>query len=263
MERRRFLSSLTAASVILAGCSGTGDGTDTSPTENPTSQATDIPTQTQTTESTDTPTRTESPPETETPTDTETPTEASTPTAADYEVQSFSGSGQTVNEGIEIQGGLTVARATHEGARDNFIVQLVPEDGDFESLLVNAIGEYQGETAAIIEEGSYILDVDAGGDWTVDILQPRSNGGDSLPISISGNRSRVYGPYEFNGTHVANGTHSGDGNFIVEVYPQQGFQELVFNEIGQFDGETTFRFGEVGWIAVEANGDWTLDIQSA
>jgi len=80
------------------------------------------------------------------------------------------------------------------------------------------------------------------------------------------NRSKatpeVHGPFEFDGSHVATGSHSGEANFQVHVYPAEGsFGELVFNEVGQYDGETTFRHSGVGWVAVQAGGDWSLELE--
>ncbi|MFD1585416.1 hypothetical protein ACFR9U_00355 [Halorientalis brevis] len=175
-------------------------------------------------------------------------------------VQSFTGSGPSVERGIEIEGGLTVVSATHAGT-SNFVVTLVGE-GEFDDLFVNAIGEYEGETAALLEQGSYLLDVDADGDWAVEIRQPRAARGEPLPQSLRGSGPSVSGPFQFTGTHVASATHSGESNFIVEVYPVAGaFAELVVNEIGQFEGESAFRFDGLGWVAVQADGDWTVALE--
>ncbi|MFC6764881.1 hypothetical protein [Natrinema soli] len=38
------------------------------------------------------------------------------------------------------------------------------------------------------------------------------------------------------------------------------FGELVFNEIREYDGETTFNFDSVGWVDVEADGDWSIEM---
>jgi len=79
---------------------------------------------------------------------------------------------------------LTVVEATHTNGESNFQVSLV--GGEFDDLFVNAIGEYDGETAALIDEGEYTLDVEADGDWEVEIRQPRAASGDSLPQSLEG-----------------------------------------------------------------------------
>lgn len=174
--------------------------------------------------------------------------------------QSFAGTGEEVRRGVTIEGGLTVVEATHEG-NSNFQVSLAGE-GDFDDNFINVIGDFDGAQADLIEEGEYILDVNADGSWEVTIRQPRSGEGDSLPVSFSGNAPDVVGPVRFSGTGVATGSHSGDSNFQVQIYPMKGsFGELVFNEIGTFEGETTYSFDGIGWIDVNANGNWSLEFE--
>ncbi|OVE83187.1 hypothetical protein [Natronolimnobius baerhuensis] len=176
------------------------------------------------------------------------------------EPQTFSGSGAAVESGIDIVGNLTVVDAEHQG-ESNFQVSLVG-DGEFDDNFVNEIGDYAGETADLIDAGEYMLDVEADGNWEVEIRQPRAASGDSLPQSLEDDRNRVLGAFEFDGTHVAEGSHSGESNFAVHVYAAEAqFGELVFNEIGQYEGETTFGFDGVGWVAVVADGDWSLELE--
>lgn len=173
--------------------------------------------------------------------------------------QSFSGTGQSVESGIDIQGGFTVIEATHDG-RQNFQVSLV-DDSEFDDLFINTIGEFGGESAKLVDSGEYLLDVTADGYWEVTIKQPRAVTGKQLPLSHSGTGSEVIGPFEFEGTHIASGSHSGERNYIVEVYPMKGeFSELVFNEIGTFEGETTFSHQGIGWIVIRSEGEWSLTI---
>ncbi|WP_049888684.1 hypothetical protein [Natronococcus occultus] len=94
------------------------------------------------------------------------------------ETQSFSGSGATVDDGVEIEGGLTVVDASHSG-ESNFQVHFV--GGEFDDLFVNEIGSYDGETAALIDAGTYRLDVEADGDWSIEIRQPRASSGGQPP----------------------------------------------------------------------------------
>lgn len=174
--------------------------------------------------------------------------------------QSFSGSGQEVREGISVEGGLTVVEATHDG-ESNFQVSL--EGGsEFGELFVNQIGDFDGAQANLVDEGEYILDVNADGNWDVTIRQPRAVEGEQLPVSISGEGARVYGPVQFEGTGIAAGEHSGESNFQVQIYPMEGlFGELVFNEIGEVDGETSYSFDEIGWIDINADGEWSLEFE--
>lgn len=174
--------------------------------------------------------------------------------------QSFSGTGEQGEEGIEIDGGLTVLEATHSG-ESNFQVSLV-DGSDVVGDFVDVSGDFDGAQAALIGSGEYLLDVDADGSWTVDIYQPRSVTGESPPESLSGNGPDVVGPIGFDGTHMAEASHSGTGNFQVQVLPMVGSSpEILFDETGEFGGQTTFAFDGVGWIDVNADGDWSLAIE--
>lgn len=176
--------------------------------------------------------------------------------------QSFSGSGDSVEDGVDIEGGLTVVDASHSGD-GHFAVHLLGDGGEFdETLFVNQAGQYGGETADMVENGEYQLEVSGDGDWEVEIRQPRAASGDGLPQSLSGDSPEVLGPFEFEGSHTANGSHSGDSNFIVQAMPLEGsYGDLLFNDMGEYDGDTTFNHDGVGYVAIEANGDWSLDLE--
>jgi len=268
------------SSLAIAGCGSDDDsgGTDTSGDETATptpgdqsddgsggmdtGPPTSAPADTATTGPTETAVDTATTSPTETPTDSPTPTNSPTPTATPVPAQSFSGSGQEVRGGVSITGGLTIVEATYSGS-GNFIVTLVPEEGEFDTVAVNAIGSYDGATAQLVSAGSYQLDVDAESDWEVSIRQPRPNSGESLPVSLDGDGPGVYGPFEFpDGPYTAAGSHDGQSNYIVEVVPLEGIAPtVVFNEIGSFEGETTFRPPALGYVSVAADGSWTMEVE--
>lgn len=182
------------------------------------------------------------------------------PEIEELESYSFSGSGESVEEGLDIGGGLTVVRGSYSG-ESNFQVSLV-NDSQYDDNFINVIGNFDGAQADLIDSGEYLLEVNADGSWDVEVRQPRAAAGESLPESLSGNGPDVIGPIEFDGTHIADGSHSGESNFQATVYPMEGsFGESLFNEIGEFDGETTFSFSGVGWVDVNADGDWEIDIE--
>lgn len=176
------------------------------------------------------------------------------------ETQSFSGNGQEVRQGVSIQGGLTVVRATHSG-ESNFQVSLA-NDSEFNDNFINVIGDFDGAQADLIEEDEYILEINADGNWEIDLEQPRSGQGESLPTSFSGSNPDVVGPVQFGGTGVATGEHDGERNFQVQIYPMTGsFEKLVFNEIGSFEGETTYSFDSIGWVDINADGNWSVELE--
>lgn len=70
------------------------------------------------------------------------------------------------------------------------------------------------------------------------------------------------GAASLRGTDSGDGDTRGEGNFIVEVSAQEAiFSELVFNEIGPFEGESTLTTEGVGYVTVEVDGPWTLTVE--
>lgn len=181
-------------------------------------------------------------------------------TITEPDIQSFSGTGQSVEQGITIDGGLVVVDATHDG-ESNFQVSL-EDDSEFGDSFINVIGEFDGAQADLIDEGEYLLDINADGSWEIDIRQPRSGDGDELAVSLSGTGPDVAGPVLFEGTGVATGEHDGESNFQVRIFPMTGsFGESLFNEIGEFEGETTYSFDGIGWVDVNADGSWEIELE--
>ena len=175
----------------------------------------------------------------------------------------FTGSGASVTDEFELEGGVTIAEAVHDG-ESNFIVELVPTDNGNEELLVNVIGEFDGASGVLADQGTHLLDIDADGYWELEIHQPRATeeAADALPVELEGEGPTWAGPFLFDGLGRARGTHEGQGNFIVEILPQDGlFPELVFNELDQFEGETTYDIDGIGYVTVEADGPWSVTME--
>lgn len=84
----------------------------------------------------------------------------------------LSGTGQTATEKFTLQSGLAVFKMTHSGS-SNFIVVLLDSAGnEVDYSLVNEIGAFNGSKAVQIpDSGEYLLDIQAGGAWTVTIEQ--------------------------------------------------------------------------------------------
>ena len=63
--------------------------------------------------------------------------------------------------------------------------------------------------------------------------------------------------------HLVTVAHSGSGNFVVGLFDSQGaLVELLFDEIGGFEGTKAFRVPGPGRysFAVEADGTWVLQV---
>ncbi len=83
------------------------------------------------------------------------------------EKTSFSGTGQSLAGPFKLSGSKTFAM-THTGS-SNFIVKILGSDGKLKDLLANKIGDYSGSKLGGSGSGTYYLDVDADGPWTIQI----------------------------------------------------------------------------------------------
>ena len=177
--------------------------------------------------------------------------------------ETFSGDSAAVTGEVSLVPALTVVAFEHDGD-SNFIAEL---EGPVDDLVVNTIGVTTGAAGVATDRGDYLFDVDADGDWSLTVGQPIAPPGEirTPSVSASGDGPAMVGPVELDEATTFTGEHmSDDGNFIVEVYNEEaegGFpDELVFNEIGEFEGETRVDPAGVAWIDVEADGAWRLEI---
>lgn len=108
--------------------------------------------------------------------------------------QHFSGDEPGRTDKFSVEGGLTVFEIEHTRG-GNFIAVL--EDPDFERVtgLANTIGHFDGSTARHVEAGEYVIAMN-GRDWSVTVAQPRYQGGDTPPVSFSGEGYTATDPFE-------------------------------------------------------------------
>jgi|GEM_PF-2606726 len=177
---------------------------------------------------------------------------------------SFSGSGSTAIGPFTLNQGLAVFDMTHTGS-SNFIVWLLDSNGEYVDLMANEIGDYDGSQATGIDaRGSYYLDVDADGPWSIDVTQPRP-AVSSLPFtkSFSGSGPTATNLFQMStGAHTFTVSHSGSSNFIIWLLDMNGqYVDLIVNEIGSHSGSTVVGVDPGGYLMnVEADGDWSVSI---
>lgn len=182
----------------------------------------------------------------------------------------FVGEGVTVTDEFEIEGGPTLVDASHEG-ESTFYVRAVPKGDGADYSLITHTGEFDGSTGSFVEDGTYVLYVDADGPWELLVRQPRvsESSAEEPPISIEGTGADWIGPILFDGDTRVAGTYDDDSIFRVEIVPQEaddnefvwGGGELVFETIGAFGGVTAVHTNGVGYVTVEADGEWALEIE--
>lgn len=176
------------------------------------------------------------------------------------------GSGQTVTDTFEASY-FTTFSFEHNGS-SNFIAELIHDDsGESLGAVANEIGDVNGCVGIGLPEGDYLLDIDADGAWSFEIGEPFAPEEEwgVPPGSISGEGKDVYGEIEIDSRVTVSGTHDGESNFIVNVWDEmnaQGYPDAVlFNEIGEFEGETSAQLAGLFYIEVNADGAYTIDIE--
>ena len=90
------------------------------------------------------------------------------PTSAQGLPVTLSGDSREATEFFSSDGGLTTFQMKHNGD-GNFQVTLLNKNGVRQELLANEIGQYEGSTSTSLEEGIYLLDVNANGDWSITV----------------------------------------------------------------------------------------------
>lgn len=189
------------------------------------------------------------------PTPTPTPTPAPTPPPSPAPI-TLSGSSQQATQPFNLQQGLSIF-TLHNSGQQNFIVYLLDNQGNQIALLSNAIGDFSGSKAVQIPSaGSYLLNVQSDGSWSITITQPRVSSAPSVStLNGVGNQATQF----FNlspGLHTFTLTNSGSGNFIVYLEDKNGNQiDLIENVIGDFSGSKAEHIDE--------SGPYFLDIQSS
>lgn len=183
------------------------------------------------------------------------------------ESHSFEGSGAEVTDEFSLQEGIAEVEFNHDGER-NFIVDMLDLEGDEfdDQLLVNVIGAIEGRSVIPTADSQYQIDVDADGGWSISLDQPEvtNDALEEAPLTAEGQGPDVIGPINLDDVSTVAGSHDGESNFIVEARTAEGglsSWDLLFNEIGEFEGEAATRANGIAWIDVNADGHWTIEIE--
>lgn len=176
--------------------------------------------------------------------------------------QSFEGNGTDLVSGVRTDEGFAITEASHDGG--GTFRAVLTDDTTPADVLVDESGRWSGSSAALVDGGDRNLEIEAGGEWALTLSQPRPDAGDPLPAAATGTGPDVDGPYEFTGAHIMSASHGGESNFQVQVFPLvDDTPELVVNTIGEHDDEAEFTFVGIGFVAVTADGDWSIEIETS
>jgi len=177
----------------------------------------------------------------------------------------FTGHGQQVTNAFSLGGGLTTFHMEHSGSR-NFIVWLLDAHGGLVDLLVNEIGSFNGGKAVGIDApGIHLLDIQADGDWSITVQQPKPASAPSPPQTCTGHGQQFSSFFALAaGLATFHMEHSGSSNFIVWLIDAHGdLVELLVNEIGNFNGGKAVGIDAPGihLLDIQADGDWSITVQ--
>jgi len=155
-----------------------------------------------------------------------------------------------------------VVTGFHNG-QSNFIVRVVGSGTN--AYVFNEIGVYRGQAAVPdIKAGRFRVAVQADGSWTLGFAQPMPpRKARLIPGTISGQGARVVAVRSTRHMQpIVTATHRGESNFIVQMigYGNTSGQAYVFNEIGNFHGQTLMDDLPRGTylLYVQGDGPWTL-----
>ena len=182
---------------------------------------------------------------------------------------SVSGAGTQLTSAVQLQAGLGIFTLNHDGG-SNFIVWFYDQStGERVDLLVNEIGPWFGSRAfEIPQTGEYLFEVNADGNWSIDILQPTPMNAEvrTKPQEYTGSGSQaIYFLNLDSGLHRVTATHNGSSNFVVWAYNSDASgRDLLVNEIGAFNGSVALQISSGGAyivLDVQADGDWTILVE--
>ena len=179
---------------------------------------------------------------------------------ADVEDIAVSGSGNNISNKFSLKSGFAIITAKNTGS-SNFIVDMKNGDGtDFNSGLVNEIGNFSGTMYVDIPtDGDYLFNVESDGAWSFTISQrvKEDSVNDTMQASGSGQQV-IFMSLPEDGSYKLTATNTGDSNFIVS----NGEDNTLINEIGNYSGSQVQSIDKGTYaISINSNGNWTLKFE--
>jgi hypothetical protein len=185
--------------------------------------------------------------------------------ATDTATIKLEGKGRQATAKFTLEPGLAIINTTHFG-KSNFVAYLVNNEGEEVQSLFNYIGKYEATRGfEITKAGEYVLNVQADGNWTFAINQPRPTTGESTPRTINGKRTEV-SPFLSlkKGLAVFKYDYQGNSRFSVTLMDRNGRAiEQIANSLKATEGSAPVKIQEDGiyFLNISADANWQIDVQ--
>jgi hypothetical protein len=144
---------------------------------------------------------------------------------------------------------------THSGS-GGFAVNGLDGDGHIVALLGHGYGKYQGTMLLDAMQRPAAVQVRASGSWKLVIKDARRAPRWTGKGSGKGSSVLRVEPAWTQPLATVRYTHRGTSNFVIRSYDSRSW-DLLVNEIGRQDGETTIPVG-THYVEIEADGAWSL-----
>ena len=177
----------------------------------------------------------------------------------------FSGDGATVTDEFRAVRFTTILYEYDGTGRFSVALRDVGAD-EVATVLVDESAPASGAVGVGLPDGSYALDIDADGDWEIDLGEPEAptEGRADPPVRIAGEGPEVFGKLAVNDQVTVSALYEGDSEFIVRAWDEANTGEspdaTIFEEQGDFDGETSIELSGFLYITVEADGPYQIEI---
>ncbi|HTQ38990.1 MAG TPA: hypothetical protein VMJ32_08175 [Pirellulales bacterium] len=177
----------------------------------------------------------------------------------------LAGKGRQASEKFRLEPGLCVFEVNHDGD-SNLVIRLLDRNGKEIDTVFNQIGKFTGQRAMNVPKGdTCLLDVQADGNWTANIRQPRPTEGQAAPCTLQGHGYNTTPFFKLEkGLAEFQMKHEGEARFRVVLLDRNGRPvEYLTNTLGAFEGSKPISIEEPGlyFLNVSADGDWTVDVK--
>ena len=165
----------------------------------------------------------------------------------------ITGKGDDVISNVTVGDGLYRAHINYSG-KDYFSVKVYDEDGNYQTLLANSIGKYDGYVL-LTDEAPFTFVVKATGKWSIQIEKISKD--NKTSFSGSGDYVTMMFSSSVKKWHI---TYKGDDYFSVKSYCTDG-RDLLVSNIGSYDGNVLFSIpsDSLALFEIHAEGEWTIE----